>query len=653
MKTQRRFLTILGLVIALVLLLAVNSFSSNVFTGARIDLTENRIYTLTQGTRNILAALQEPIHLRLFLSREQAARLPGISSYTQRVVELLRQYERDANGKIRLSVIDPEPFSEDEDRAVGYGVRGVSLDEGEGVFYFGMVGTSSTDDQEVVPFFSPSREEFLEHDVTKLIYQLANPKQKTIGILSSLPMQGGPPIQGQSGEDWVVVDQLRQLFEVKTLSKDIDEIPQDVSILMLVHPKELSDQTLYAIDQFVLAGGRAIIFVDPNSESERTPGGMFGGAAPSASDLDKLFANWGIELVKGKVAADIRFAERVRYNRDSRSLVTEYPVWMNLRTAQFNQDDVATAKLSNLFFATPGALRKRSDDQKDISITPLVETSKDAMLIETGLLRFLQDPAKLVEQYKPGGTPLMLAARISGKVLSAFPNGRPQAGGTESTEKVDTGNGDKKDADPKKVAHQHIAQAKETVNLVVVADADMLNDRYWARTQNFLGTRIVVPSAANGSFVINSVESLVGNNDLISVRSRGQSQRPFTRVALIQQDAELKYRQKEQELVNRLRDAEQKLLELEKSKQPGDAPVLSLQQQKEVEKFTNEKLRIRKELRDVRHQLHKDIERLESWTKFINIGLMPLVIGMGGLLLGMRKVRRRRVSTQTQADGDD
>ncbi|MDX1378588.1 MAG: GldG family protein, partial [Anaerolineales bacterium] len=311
---SRRLMTIGGLALGVVLLLALNMASSTLLAGARLDLTENKLYTLSQGTRNIIGSLQEPVNLRLFLSRKQAIRLPGISSYAQRVEELLRQYERDSNEKIRLSVIDPEPFSEEEDRAVAYGLRGVSMDDGEGVLYFGLVGTSSTDDQEVIPFFSPTREELLEHDITKLVYQLADPKKRVIGLLSTLPIDSGPLVPGQGGNSWVVVDQLRQLFEVRSLETDIRSIPDDVDVLMIVHPRALGDQTLYAIDQFILSGGRAVVYVDPNPESERSAGGMLGGAEPGASDLSTLFDQWGIELVKDKIAADIRFAERVRYN---------------------------------------------------------------------------------------------------------------------------------------------------------------------------------------------------------------------------------------------------------------------------------------------------------------------------------------------------
>jgi len=644
MHGSRRYLTLSALLLAAILLLAINVLSNAVFPRARIDLTENKLYTLSVGTRSILKSLKEPIHLRLFLSAEQATRLPGISSYTQRVSELLRQYERESGGKVTLSFIDPEPFSEQEDRAVGFGLRGVSLDEGDAVFYFGLVGTSSTDAQEVIPFFSPNREEFLEHDVTKLIYQLDHPKQKVVGLLSSLPLEGGMPVPGQATPSWVVLDQIRQLFEVRSLDPNVADIPADVNVLMIVHPKNLGDQTLYAIDQFVLRGGHVLVFVDPNAESD-TGGRAMMGAAPSASDLPRLFEKWGVELVKNKIAADIRFAERVRYNQESRSVVSEYPVWMNLQPDQFSTGDTVTAKLSNLFFATPGALRQRPGTS-GVTYTPLVQTSKDAMLMDASLMRFLQDPSELLRQYKPGGERLALAVRITGNVKSAFPGGRPAAAEKSGADKASA-----TDARPDETGKErqlHLDQSNAPANLIIVADADLLNDQFWARTQNFMGSRIVVPTAANGNFVINALESLVGSNDLISVRSRGQYRRPFTRVAEIQQDAELSFRQKEQELLNQLNATEQKLVELEKSKQAGDAPILNEEQTRELGRFRQEKVRIRKELRDVRHQLHKNIASLESWTKFMNIGFMPLLIGIGGVLLGIQRnrARNRRYSGQ-------
>ncbi len=639
MPSNKKFLTITSLVVATVLLLAVNILSNKTLTSTRLDLTASKLFTLTEGTANILGKLDEPIALRLFLSQREANRLPGINSYTQRVRELLEEYERLANGKIQLQLIDPEPFSEAEDRAVGYGLRAVGLD-GDAVFYFGLVGTNSVDDQEVIPFFSPNREEFLEHDVTKLIYQLSAPARKVVGIMSTLPVDGGMAMPGRGmGTPWAVMDQIRQLFEVRTVATDATSIPADIDVLMLVHPKNLSDATLYAIDQFILTRGRALIFVDPNSESDQAGAAPMLGGAPGGSDLPALFASWGIELVDGKVAGDLRVAEQVRYTDESRASVAEFPVWMNLQPDQFNPEDIITAKLGNLIFASAGILE--SKDNGKVNVDPLVETTPDAMQIDAGQLRFLNDPTILLRQYRPGGKKLMLAARVSGSLKTAFPNGRPES----KPEDGQTENTAKEDSDPKANGVEeapHRAESAEEVNLVVVADTDLLNDRFWVRVQNFLGSRILLPSAANGNFVVNALESLTGSNDLISVRSRGRYSRPFTKVAEIQQHAEIRYRQKEQELLTRLRETENKLLELEDRKQGDEAVILNQEQQIEIEKFRSQKVRIRKDLRTVRHQLHKDIEGLESWMKFVNIGLMPILIGTGGIFLALQRVRRRQ-----------
>ncbi len=641
MSSNKKFLTITSLVVAVALLLAVNILSNVTFTSTRLDLTAAKLFTLTEGTANILGKLDEPITLRFFLSQREATRLPGINSYAQRVKELLEEYQRLAGGKIRLQIIDPEPFSEQEDRAVGYGLRGVGL-EGDGVFYFGLVGTNAVDDQEVIPFFSPNREEFLEHDITKLVHQLTAAKRRIVGVMSTLPIDGGMGMPGRGmAEPWAVMEQVRQLFEVRTVAADATSIPDDIDVLMIVHPKDLSDRTLYAIDQFLLTKGRALIFVDPNSESDQ-PGAMpMLGGTPGGSDLPKVFASLGIDLVDGKVAGDLRVAERVRYADQGRTAVTEYPVWMNLQPDQFNADDIITAELGNLMFATSGILE--INDAAQTKVEPLVETTPDAMQIDAAQLRLLNDPTMLLRQFRPGGKKLILAARVSGPMKSAFPDGRPVA--ESSTDQSDAAAEQKGDAKKDDVSEApHRAESSQAVNLIVVADTDLLNDRFWVRVQNFLGSRILIPSAANGNFVVNALESLTGSNDLISVRSRGRFTRPFTKVTDIQQHAELRYRQKEQELLTRLRETENKLLELEDRKQGDEAVILSQEQQTEIEKFRLEKIRIRKDLRTVRHQLHKDIEGLASWMKFVNIGLMPILIGAGGIFIALQRARRRQVS---------
>ena len=653
MSKNKYWLTWGGLVLAVVLLFAVNVFSNAAFTSARVDLTENSLFTLTEGTKNILKNLEEPITLRLFLSQKQATRLPGITTYTQRVREMLREYERQAQGQINLYLIDPEPFSEEEDRAVGYGVRGVPLDDGGTQFYFGLAGTNSTDDEQVIPFFSLDREQLLEHDLTKMVFQLSNTEARRIGLLSTLPLDGGmPTMQAMSQgmpQPWVVLEQMRQLFTVTTIDTDVRVIPDDIAVLMIVHPKQLPNSTLYAIDQFVLRGGRVLVFVDPNAELDRDPGMMGMGAPPGSSDLEPLFKAWGVELVDAKVAGDLSIAQRVRYGQAQNQGVVDYPVWMSVPVEQNNPDDVVTAQLGNLVFASAGIL---NDLQQDgVTVNPLVQTTPNAAQFDVAQLRFITDPTVLLSGYQPGGSELNLAVRISGKVETAFKDGAPpveqvqdeQSGGDESAP-VET--------EAEVTLPPHRDESSDDVNLIVVADTDMLGDEFWVQAQNFLGTRLFIPSAANGDFVINALDSLSGSNDLISVRSRGQFSRPFTKVAQIQQAAEIKFRQKEQELLLSLQETESKLIELEKGNQNEQQLILSVEQEQEIARFREEKIRIRRDLRDVRHQLHQDIERLEGVTKFFNIGFMPLLVGISGVLIGVSQSRRRRRMARKKRDAD-
>jgi ABC-type uncharacterized transport system involved in gliding motility auxiliary subunit len=363
---SRQWLSISSLVVAVILFFAVNIFSNAALTRWRADLTENRFYTLTEGTRNILAGLEEPITLRLFLSPDVASGVPAVATYAQRVRDLLREYDRYAGGGINLEIIKPEPFSEEEDRAQRYGLRSLPMNEGGEQLYFGLVGSNSVDDTEVIPFFSPQREKLLEYDLTRLIHQLDQVEPPVVGLISSLPLKTTPTFGQQQRPSWLIVDQIEKLFTVRNIDAGAGRIPEDVDVLMLAHPGDLSDRMLYAIDQFVLAGGRALVFVDPYMESQGRGRQM----APGASDLEPLFTQWGVELVKGQVTADMQFAERVRYQQNGRQVIGQFPVWLNVKSDHFDTDDVVTANLDNVFMATPGVLNQREGSA--VEFRPLI-----------------------------------------------------------------------------------------------------------------------------------------------------------------------------------------------------------------------------------------------------------------------------------------
>lgn len=633
-----KLLTTTSFFVALALFLALNIASHAVFKTAQLDLTENQLYTLSEGTKNILKNLQEPITLRFYLSQKLVTNLSGVNSYAIRVQELLQEYQRHARGKIKLLILDPEPFTEEEDRAEGYGLQAVPINDSNTSLYFGLAGTNSTDEEQVIAFFSPSREEFLEYDVTKLVYHLSHPKQKVVGIMSSLPLQGdmASPFVPDAAQPWMIMENIRQLFEVRTVAPDVKKIPEDINVLMVVHPKNLSDTTSYAIDQFVLKGGRAIIFVDPYSEADQPPkdprNPLASLQAPRHSDLSRLFDAWGIELVSNKVVGDLQVAERVQVRKGSGAKIVTYPVWMNLNKMDyFNKDDIITGKLGNMVIASAGVLEKKGSVGTEI--VPLIQSGEQAMLVGTDKLGFMADPEELSRGFKAEGKKLILAARITGKVKTAFPDGRPK-----KEEKPEEGKPEESDDD----TTPPLKESKEPINVVVVADTDLLADQFWVRVQNFFGQRLAVPQAANATFVNNALDNLTGSNDLISVRNRGNFSRPFTKVQAIQKEAEQRFREKEKELLTRLQETEQKISSLQNKKQEGNVLILSAEQRQEIANFRNEKIKIRKELRDVQHELQKNIEQLESQMKMINIGLMPLLIGIGGIIFGFYRGRRKR-----------
>lgn len=655
-----RTYTIGGVVLAVAAFLALNMFANQALTRFRLDLTEQRLFTLSEGTRNIIRTIDEPVTLRLYVSRSLASRLPSVSGYVARVRDLLREYEYAADGKIILTVIDPEPFSAEEDRAVAYGLSGVPLLDGESTFYFGLVGTNTLDDEEVIPRFTPDREEFLEYDLTKMIHTLAQDARPVIGLLSGLPLDGQNQramMMGQPPQPWLILERIEELFEVRHLSPlSLERVEEDVDVLMLVHPKGLSDTVRYAIDQFVLSGGHALVFVDPNAEADMNPTVPGLPPLPGKSELGELLGAWGLELDTTTTVGDMQIGADVQAQMGGRVANIRYPMWINVPSPLLNRDDVVTAELGNLTFGTAGALVTVPDT--GLTMSPLAMTTPSgAGLVETEMVGPMADIERLVREFRPDGTAYVLAARIGGKAGSAFPDGPPLPAAADegAGEGQDPGKGSGPGAEAKAVsegsetpgepAPGHLAEGE--INVIVVGDTDFLQDQFWVQRQNVFGQSIPLPISANGSFVINALDNLTGSGDLIGIRSRGRFLRPFTVVNELRQDAELRFREKEKELLQRLQETDARLSQLRTGE--DDEIVLTEDQRNAIVEFSRERVRIRRELRDVRHSLRKDIETLEASLKFINIGLVPIVIGIGGLLAGLHRMRRRRTAMRAGA----
>ncbi|MGK2941671.1 MAG: Gldg family protein [Immundisolibacter sp.] len=616
---RRGVLSTGSLVLAVVLLLAVNILAATVLGGWRLDMTENRLYTLSAGSRAVVEKLEEPITLNLFFSREALRDVPQIQAYAARVQALLKEYAGRSHGKLQLKVIDPEPFSDAEDRAVQFGVRGLPLGGAGGeTAYFGLAATNTTDGEEVIPFLSPGSEDTLEYDLTRLIYKLNTSRRPMVAVMSSLPVNGSMmPMQQQQTPAWAVIEQLRELFEVRVLSSFDKKIPDDADLLVLIHPKDLSAATQFAIDQYLLRRGRALVLLDPYSDVEppqRDPIMPTMTLPKAGSDLGPLLSAWGMQIWPG-VIGDREAARLVSFREDAPP--QEYLVWLDLKSDRFDRKDIVTARLSQMYMNTVGALAKLPDSK--IEFTPLISSSKQAMLVGTdGLDK--PDPGSLLRDFKPGDEHFVMAARVQGTLTTAFPDGPPE--GAEVPSEV-------------------LKQSAVPANLIVVADADFIYDRFWAQVNEFRGSRMVEPFADNGAFFINAVDNLTGSGDLIGVRSQGTYARPFTVVQAMNRAAQEEFRAAEQRLQSELQQTEQKLAELQARRGEQAGPLISAEQQREIERFQTERVRLRRELREVQHKLRQEIDRLETQLKFINIGLIPLLIGFAAALVALTRGRRR------------
>jgi ABC-type uncharacterized transport system involved in gliding motility auxiliary subunit len=632
---SRSTIAILALVCAVVLFVAVNVLADRTLRTTRIDLTDGHLYTLSKGSLDTLSKLDEPITLRFYYSPRLGDEVPSLGIYAQRVREMLEEYAALARGKIDLQILNPEPFSPVEDRAVAFGLQGVPVDSAGEQVYFGLAGTNSTDDQQVIAFFQPERERFLEYDLTKLIHSLAFPKRPVVGLVTTLPLQGDfmAAMQGRPLQPYVIVDQMEQLYDVHTLGVDFDKVPADVDVLMIVQPQGLQDKTLYAIDQFVLKGGRAIVFVDPDSETQRVhPTQMSPPGGPSDSDLEKLFAAWGVVLAPKLVAADRQAAMRVTAGTESRQEPMDYVGYLALTQANINRDNPITADLSHVNVATAGFFKPL--DNAKTKFTPLLQTSTDSQAIGVDKFKGMPDVAGLLHDFKPGGKPLVIAAEITGPADTAFPEGLPvdKAAATKPT-------GDKaKEADP---AAPQVKASVKPINVVVVADTDILDDRFWVQTQDFLGRRVAVPNANNGDFVFNTIDVLVGGEDLVGLRSRGTSARPFALVQQIQRDADEQWEATQKDLEDKLKAAQAKIKEA--SEQGGGANgALSPEQTQVVDNFRAEMLRIRQQLRQVQLAEREDINRLKAALEFFDIGFIPIIVAVVAIIVGAVRMRRRK-----------
>ncbi|MGK7296079.1 MAG: Gldg family protein [Candidatus Wenzhouxiangella sp. M2_3B_020] len=616
---MRNFYSTSALVVLAVLFVVLTMLSGIVFKSWRIDLTENDLYTLSEGTVEIVESLEEPVRLRLYFSDSASEDLPQIRSYARRVWELMQEIASRSDGMVEIERIDPEPFSEAEDDAARYGLEAAPLNQAGDVLYLGIVGTNTVDGLEVLPFLSPNREASLEYDLARMISTLASPELPRVGLLSGLPMTGGFDMRtGGRTPPWAVYEQWNELFDVTSVDAEADALPEDLDALIVVHPKNLSEDLMFAVDQFVLSGGRLLAFVDPFSEAD--PGESPGDPAARfmaerTSTLESLFDAWGLTMDTSSVVADLGRALQVTMQTGQPPV--RHPAILGLVEDDLSDRDIVTSGLATVNVASSGAFQA-GDGETGVELEPLMTSSQQSGLLDAERLRTMREPSELIAGLGLDERRYTLAARLTGEAVTAFPE-RAQDGG------IDSG----------------------TINAIVVADTDLLTDSMWVQRQNFLGSTMLSPFADNGALAVNAVENLLGDAELISIRSRSTSTRPFDLVEDLRRQAEARLRETEQRLEAELRETEDRLTELQQRRGDSDLSILTEEQEAAIDRFMEQRLEIRQRLRQVRRELDEEIEALGARVKFINIALVPLLVTAVALFVAWRRRKSQHGDPRT------
>ncbi|HEV2431550.1 MAG TPA: GldG family protein [Burkholderiales bacterium] len=607
-KYEHIIYSAIGLVALFLLLIAVNFLVSR--APVRADLTEGDLYTLSPGTRKILANLQSPVKLRLYVSQGETVPVQ-LRSFTQRVEDLVREFKSAAGSNLIVERYNPKPDSEEEDAAQLDGIEPQQLFTGE-QFYLG-VAVTQLDRKQSIPTISPQRERLLEYDLVRAIARVGSTERPKIGLMAGLPVLGERfnPFTRQSSEPWVLANELKREFEVKEVPLTAKEIDKDLNVLLVIHPRDVQPATEYALDQFVMRGGKLIAFVDPYAYFDQMPTMPGMPQMPSGSNLPTLFKAWGVQMDPGKVVSDVVFGSGggARYT----------PTVLSLNRTAFSRDDIVTGQIETLLYAFGGAFELKLPE--NLKATELVRSSPDSMLVDS--MNATKSGDEATRNFKPSGNAMPLAVRLTGKFKTAFPDGlkeddkKPAAAGTPA-----------------------LRESPEN-SVIAVADVDLLADGAAVDVQEVFGRKIVVPSNGNLAFALGMVEQFAAGDDLISLRSRAAAFRPLTVVRELEAEAQKQYFGRIQALEEEKQKTQARLQELQKA-QGGVAAksqILSAEQQAELERFKKTYIETNLALKELRKNLRQDAEALVFWTKVANIALMPLLVAAAGLMVAL--IRRR------------
>src|SRR6516164_4955545 len=636
MKTKFESLlySIVGVVAVLIILVAINLLGG--FFKVRSDLTQNKLYTLSDGTKKILNKLDTPVEIRFYFSRDNASVPVPLRTYAQQVEDLLAEYQLYSRGKIKVVKLDPKPDSDAEDSANLDGIEGQNLNLTDKV-YLGAV-ISCLDSKTVLPYLSPDRENLLEYDLSRAISSVANPKKSVIGVMSALPVMGreAQPMMmrqpQQAMQPWIFLTELRETYTVREIPMTAAKIDDDISVLVLVHPSGISDQAQFAIDQFLLRGGKMVALLDPYSFVEARMAGPYAASGQYSSTLSKLLPAWGIQFSETKAIADPLFATQIQREGN----VQSDPTILSVTSEGINKEDALGAAIDDLLFPFAGAFTGKPAEglKEDI----LVKSTKQAGLIDTSLLEAGGDQVR--RALKADHVSYPIAIRLSGKFKTAFPQGAPPQSKDHPEAAPSPTPAGRASPSPAPKA-EALKEAKADGVVLLIGDSDFAYDQIAGRAQQVMTQSVFIPSNGNLNFIQSGIEQLAGDSNLIGIRSRSSGNRPFVVVNKMQAAAQEKYQSKIDELQDNLGQTRQKLASLQTGKQTDQKTLLSPEQQAEIKKFQENEAQISQELKQVRKNLRLEIDSLQNAWKWIDIAAVPMLVAVVGLLLAYLKRYRR------------
>jgi ABC-type uncharacterized transport system involved in gliding motility auxiliary subunit len=631
MKVQNLLYSVVGVIAVAVILIAVNLLAG--FAKVRSDLTQNKVYTLSDGTKKILQKLDTEVEIRFYYSRENPAVPVPLRAYAQEVEDLLAEYQQYGHGKIKVVKLDPKPDSDAEDSANLDGIEGQNINLTERIFLG--IAVRCLDQKVAIPFLSPDRQTLLEYDLSRAISSVANPKKAVIGVMSALPVTGqkGSPMMMRQrqpqNQPWVFLNELKQSFDIRDVGLTADKIDDDISVLLVVHPQGISEQAEFAIDQFLMRGGKMVALLDPYSFVEAQMAAQFGGG-PTSSTFQKLLPAWGIQFSSDKVLADPIYATKIQRQESLQS----DPTVLSLTAEAINQKDVLGASINDLLIPFAGVFT--GTPTAGLKEDVLIQSSTQAGLVSAMTTQMGGDAVR--KELKSTNTAYPIAIRLSGKFKTAFPQGKPQASKDPANPEASPSPSASPIATP---ASNALKEGTAEGVVILIGDSDFAYDAIAGRTAQALAQTVFIPSNGNLNFIQSSVEQLAGDSNLIGIRSRATGNRPFERVNRMEAVAQDKYQGKIAELEDSLNQTRQKLTELQTGKQTDQKTILSTEQQAEIKKFHENEANVNRELKQVRKDLRGEIDSLQNNLKWINIAGMPLLVTVAGLALAWIKRMKR------------